>query len=76
MAGPPKKSSAGLVILLVGAIIGFLATIMNVIMLYAPDVFAYTMDNVKMIILIALVASLISLVGVGVFIGEYRGHTP
>jgi len=76
MTVSPKKSSAGLIILLVAGIISLIALIMQVLMLYTPDIFAYTMDNVKMVTLMGLVASLISLVGVGVFIAEYRGHTP
>jgi len=76
MGVSPKKSYAGLIILLVGGIISLIALILQVLMLYTPDIFAYTMNNVKMVTIIGLVASLISLVGIGVFIGEYRGHTP
>jgi len=76
MAGPSKKSCVGLYLLLVGLIIGLIALIMQVLMLYTPDIFAYTMDNVKMTTLIALVSSFLDLIGVGVFITEYKGHTP
>ena len=76
MGVSPKKSCAGLIILLVGGIISLIALILQVLMLYTPDIFAYTMNNVKMVTIIGLVASLISLVGIGVFIAEYRGHTP
>jgi len=76
MGVSPKKSYAGLIILLVGGIISLIALILQVLMLYTPDIFAYTMNNVKMVTIIGLVASLISLVGIGVFIAEYRGHTP
>jgi len=33
-------------------------------------------DYVKATDIIAIVASLLSIIGVGVFIAEYRGHTP
>jgi len=76
MAVPPKKSCAGLIILLVAGIIGLIAVIMSVLMLYTPDILPRTFDNQGMSIIIALISSLLSLVGVGVFIAEYRGHTP
>lgn len=74
MGGPPKKSCAGLYILLVAGIIGLIAVIMSVLMLYTPDILPRTFDNQGMSIIIALISSLLSLVGVGVFIAEYRGH--
>ena len=81
MTNSPKKSCAGLIILLVSGIIGFISVIMMALTILTPEIFngwslQLYRDYVKATDIIAIVASLLSIIGVGVFIAEYRGHTP